>query len=117
MDRNPNIRWVSAENGATFVPNIHKIFKKAYGQMPQAFASDPLETFQEKVYVAPFYEENFDELAKYVSKDRLLFGSDWPHAEGLELPLDYIDEVKNFSKEDQEKFMSSNLKGLLEGKR
>jgi len=117
MDRNPNIRWVSAENGATFVPNITKILKKAYGQMPQAFASDPLELFQEKVYVAPFYEEDFDELKKYISTDRLLFGSDWPHAEGVEMPLDYIDEVKNFTPEEQKKFMSSNLKGLLEGKR
>ncbi len=75
------------------------------------------ELFREKVFVAPFYEENFDELAKYVSSDRLLFGSDWPHAEGVERPLDYFDEVKNFSPENQQKFMSSNLKGLLEGKR
>ena len=117
MDRNPNIRWVSAENGSTWVPTLTNIFRRAYGQMPQAFQSDPLELFREKVYVAPYYEENIDNLAQYVSKDRLLFGSDWPHAEGVKLPLDYLDEVLNFSKEDQRKFMSDNLKGLLEGKR
>jgi hypothetical protein len=47
----------------------------------------------------------------------MLFGSDWPHPEGLQLPLDYINEVKNFTLAEQEQFMSSNLKGLLEGKR
>ncbi|MBV1917161.1 MAG: amidohydrolase [Sphingomonadaceae bacterium] len=117
MDRHPNIRWVSAENGSTFVRSLTHILKRAYGQMPQAFARDPLEHFHEKVYVAPFYEENVNELAKLMSPDRLLFGSDWPHAEGVAKPLDYIGDVQDFSPADQQKFMSSNLKGLLEGKR
>jgi len=117
MTRFPNIRWVSAENGSIWVPHLMKMLKRAYGQLPKSFARHPIETFQECVYVAPYYEEDLNELKQHVSPDRLLFGSDWPHAEGLELPLDFINEVKDFSAEDQKKFMSSNLKGLLEGKR
>ena len=117
MSRFPNIRWVSAENGSIWVPHLMKMLKRAYGQMPKSFTRHPVETFQECVYVAPYYEEDLNELRQHVAADRLLFGSDWPHAEGLELPLDFINEVKDFSAEDQKKFMSSNLKGLLEGKR
>jgi predicted TIM-barrel fold metal-dependent hydrolase len=117
MTRFPNIRWVSAENGSIWVPHMLKMLKRSYGQMPQHFAQDPVETFQNKVFVAPYYEEDMVELKESVPAERMLFGSDWPHPEGLELPLDYLNEVTEFSAAEQEMFMSSNLKGLLEGKR
>ena len=25
--------------------------------------------------------------------DRVIFGSDWPHIEGMPMPLDYLDEL------------------------
>jgi predicted TIM-barrel fold metal-dependent hydrolase len=117
MTRFPNIRWVSAENGSIWVPHFIKMLKRAYGQLPKSFTRDPVETFQECVYVAPYYEEDLNELKQHVAADRMLFGSDWPHAEGLALPLDYLNEVKDFTPTEQQQFMSSNLKGLLEGKR
>jgi predicted TIM-barrel fold metal-dependent hydrolase len=117
MDRFPNIRWVSAENGSIWVPHLVKMLHRAYGQLPKSFARHPVETFQENVYVAPYYEEDLDELKQHVSTDRLLFGSDWPHAEGLVMPLDFLHEVKDFTPSEQKKFMSTNLQGLLEGKR
>jgi predicted TIM-barrel fold metal-dependent hydrolase len=93
------------------------MLKRAYGQMPQCFARHPIDTFQQCVYVAPYYEEDLNELKQHVPAERMLFGSDWPHPEGLKLPLDFINEVKDFSPAEQKMFMSSNLKGLLEGKR
>jgi predicted TIM-barrel fold metal-dependent hydrolase len=118
MRRHPNIRWVSAENGSLWVEHLMKVFKRAYGQMPQAFGRiDPIETFHEKVFVEPFYEEDLDELKEYMPAERILFGSDWPHAEGLARPLDFLHDVKNFTPDEQRQVMSSNLKGLLEGKR
>jgi predicted TIM-barrel fold metal-dependent hydrolase len=117
MSRFPNIRWVSAENGSIWVPGLMEMLKRAYGQMPKDFARHPIETFQECVYVAPYYEEDLNKLKEYVPAERMLFGSDWPHPEGLALPLDYINEVKDFTPVEQQMFMSSNLKGLIEGKR
>jgi predicted TIM-barrel fold metal-dependent hydrolase len=69
------------------------------------------------VFVEPYYEEDLNELREFVPVERLVFGSDWPHAEGLAMPLDFLHEVKDFTPAEQEMFMSSNLKGLLEGKR
>ena len=117
MDRHPNIRWLSAENGSIWVPHLMQMFKRAYGQMPKDFARDPIETFREKVYIAPYYEEDLMELRKDVDVSRILFGSDWPHAEGLGKPLDFLAELERFSPEETQMVMSSNLKGLLEGKR
>ncbi len=45
----------------------------------------------------------------------MLFGSDFPHPEGLANPLDYLDEFEEFSADDVEKIFSTNLKGLLAG--
>jgi predicted TIM-barrel fold metal-dependent hydrolase len=117
MDRFPNIRWMSAENGSIWVPHLMKMFKRAHGQMPQAFKRHPIDTFRESVFVEPYYEEDLNELREFVPVERLVFGSDWPHAEGLAMPLDFLHEVKDFTPAEQEMFMSSNLKGLLDGKR
>ena len=58
FDRFPRIRVASIEAGASWVPILLKKLAKAYGQMPGAFASDPVETFRDHVWVAPFYEDD-----------------------------------------------------------
>jgi predicted TIM-barrel fold metal-dependent hydrolase len=117
FDRHRNVRIVSAENGSTWVQHLLHMLRRSYGQMPQAFARNPVETFREHVYVAPFYEENLYELAEAIGADRILFNSDYPHPEGLGTPLDFLKEIRNFPAADQQKILSSNLKGLLEGRR
>ncbi len=58
FDRFPTVRVASIEAGAEWVPALVKKLAKAYGQMPSAFASDPVETFRQHVWVAPFYEDD-----------------------------------------------------------
>jgi predicted TIM-barrel fold metal-dependent hydrolase len=58
-----------------------------------------------------------DVLASHIPANRILFGSDFPHPEGLEEPLDYLKEFGNFSEGDIQRIFSGNLKGLLEGQR
>ena len=60
--------------------------KGVYTKMPQAFPEDPIEAFKRCVYVAPFWEDRFTEIVNMVGIDRVIFGSDWPHPEGLKDP-------------------------------
>jgi predicted TIM-barrel fold metal-dependent hydrolase len=116
-DRFPDIRFVSVENGADWVgPLLHRL-DKAYGKMPKAFKRPPRETFRRSFFVAPFYEDDPIELTEYLPVERILFGSDYPHPEGLAQPLDYLKEFHRFPERDLRKVFSSNLKGLLEGAR
>ncbi len=116
FDRHPTLKVASIENGATWVrPLLHK-FDQAYGKMPQVFRRHPRDAFREHIYVAPFYEDDLSELRKDVPVEHLLFGSDYPHAEGLKNPLEYLEEFSDFPAEDVEKVFSSNLKSLLEGR-
>jgi predicted TIM-barrel fold metal-dependent hydrolase len=116
-DRHPDIRFVSVENGSVWVSELVRLFKKVYGQVPQSFARDPLETFRRNFFVVPFYEDDVRGLAEVIGINRVLFGSDYPHAEGLATPLDFLDELEGFSAAEVKAVMSDNLKGLLEGAR
>jgi predicted TIM-barrel fold metal-dependent hydrolase len=114
--RNPKLRVVSVENGASWLPFLFQRLGRAYGQMPKEFKEDPRDTFRKHISVAPFIEDDLEELRHLIPVERILFGSDWPHAEGLPEPLDFLTEFKNYSPADLEKVFSTNLKDLLDGK-
>ena len=117
FERHPGVRVVCVENGADWVESLLRRFDRAYGQMPKSFKRHPREAFEKHVFVAPAYEDDMRQVAKSLPAERILFGSDFPHPEGLAEPLDYLDEFKGFSAADIEKIFHSNLKGLLEGAR
>ena len=114
FDRFPNIRVASIEAGANWVPVLINKLAKAYGQMPSAFLSDPVETFREHVWVAPFYEDDMALLKEVLGVDRLLFGSDWPHAEGLPEPRDFALDLRRngLAEGDIRVIMSDNGRAL-----
>lgn len=102
FDRFPNVRVATIESGAEWVPSLMKKLSKAYGQMPLAFRSDPVDTFREHVWVAPFYEDDMAVLKAVLGVDRLLFGSDWPHAEGLAEPSDFAADLRRYDLTEDE---------------
>ena len=44
--------------------------------------------------------------------DRVIFGSDWPHIEGMPQPLDYLVEIKELDAGDQRKVLYDNVTHL-----
>ena len=46
-----------------------------------------LVTIKQHVWVTPYYEEDLRKLADTIGVDHVLFGSDWPHGEGLPDPV------------------------------
>ena len=46
LTRNPDLRILSIENGADWVPYLFKQFKSVYKKMPQGFPEDPIEAFK-----------------------------------------------------------------------
>jgi predicted TIM-barrel fold metal-dependent hydrolase len=117
LERHPDLRIICVENNSEWVGPLLERFDKVYGQMPGSFGQHPRETFTRQVFVAPAYEDDMDVLARHIPANRILFGSDYPHPEGLGEPLDYLKEFGNFSQSDIRRIFSDNLKGLLEGER
>jgi len=40
--------------------------------------------------------------------DRVLFGSDWPHIEGMPEPLDYVSELAKLTEAERRRVMRDN---------
>ncbi len=100
--RYPNIRVASIELGSAWAFHLFEKLTKAWGQSPHAFPEDPRETFRRHVWVSPFYEDDLAALKDMVGIDRILMGSDWPHAEGLAEPTSYIDDLRRHGYTDAE---------------
>ncbi|MCX5046199.1 amidohydrolase [Aldersonia sp. NBC_00410] len=113
LSRNPDLRILSIENGASWVSHLLKQFADVYGKMPQEFAEDPIAAFKRAVYVAPFWEDNFAEVVDIMGADRVVFGSDWPHPEGMAEPRNFVDEISGLSQADQAKIMGGNMLDLF----
>lgn len=114
FERFPNLRMCAIEFGADWLPALFRRLKKAWGQMPGAFPEDPRETFRRHIWVAPFYEDDIRGLCDHIGVERVLFGSDFPHAEGLADPLSFVDDLPGFSQEETLAIMRTNTHALLE---
>jgi predicted TIM-barrel fold metal-dependent hydrolase len=94
--RFPNLRMASIETGSDWVFHLFDKLKKSYSQTPGGYAEDPRETFKRHVWVSPYYEDELAALRDLIGADRMLMGSDYPHAEGLAEPTAYIKDLENF---------------------
>ncbi len=113
FDRYPNVRIASIENGAMWVPDLLRNLKDGYGKMPFTFGTDPVERFRSNIWVAPYYEDDMDELKDAIGVDHLLFGSDFPHAEGLPDPLSFTNDIPTFDAVETRKVMLDNVKAMI----
>jgi predicted TIM-barrel fold metal-dependent hydrolase len=111
--RHPTLRVASIENGSDWVALLVKRLKKQANQTPWAFTEDPVEQIRRNVWVTPYYEENLRALADLIGVDRILFGSDWPHGEGLAEPLDFAKELDGFDQIAVRKIMRDNALEFL----
>jgi predicted TIM-barrel fold metal-dependent hydrolase len=111
--RHPTLRVASVENGSDWVALLVKRLKKQANQTPWAFKEEPLDVLRRNVWVTPYYEEDLAALADLIGVERILFGSDWPHGEGLAEPLQFVKELEGFGPSDVRKIMRDNALELL----
>jgi predicted TIM-barrel fold metal-dependent hydrolase len=106
--RHPNLRIATIESGSDWVPLLLRALKKSYGQVPGAYASDPVQQVRDHVWVSPYYEDDLPELRDELGANRMIFGSDYPHAEGLADPLAFVDDLPGFSDDEIRLVMREN---------
>ena len=112
--RFPGIRVASVENGSEFLPDLFRKLVSQHRRIPGFFPEDPIDTFRRNVWINPFWEDDVHEIAELMGADRVIFGSDWPHIEGMPSPLDYAVEVKEFDVADQGLILHDNAVALTQ---
>jgi predicted TIM-barrel fold metal-dependent hydrolase len=114
LTRFPDLRIAFVETGADWVMPFLEHLDDVYRKMPQAFDENPVEAFKRNVYISPFHEDKLEELSKTLGADHLLFGSDYPHPEGLAEPCSYQDHLpSSFSQDEVAMIMGGNLARIM----
>jgi predicted TIM-barrel fold metal-dependent hydrolase len=113
LSRFPALKIAVIENGSSWVEPLLKNMADIYKKMPQEFLEDPVMVVKRNVYISPFWEEDLGALADLIGEEHVLFGSDYPHPEGLADPVSYIDELEGLSEEKIRKIMGGNLAKLM----
>ena len=52
-------------------------------------------------------------MAELIGTEHILFGSDWPHGEGVSQPLDFTKELSGFDERATQRIMHDNAVDLL----
>ena len=113
FERFPNLRVATIETGSYWVEPLLKKLKSTAVQMPGEFAEDPYELFLEHVWVSPFAEDDPYELVDLIGSSHVIFGSDYPHVEGLADPGSYAEELQALPASDVRKIMRDNARELV----
>ncbi len=114
FSRFPKLRIASIESGGDWVAGFLDHVADTYKKMPHAFDEDPVEQFKSHVWISPFHEDNLELLIDTIGADQVLFGSDFPHPEGLAEPRSYVDHLpQGVSDEDLRKIMGGNLARIM----
>jgi predicted TIM-barrel fold metal-dependent hydrolase len=111
--RFPRLRILPVENGSAWVRPLLEKFEKLHARKPQLFEEDPVAVFKRNIWVHPFHEEDPKGLIDLVGVDRVCFGSDYPHPEGMYDPVTYVDDIASLPRADQAKIMGGNLAGIM----
>jgi predicted TIM-barrel fold metal-dependent hydrolase len=111
--RFPKLKIAPVENGSNWVrPLLHDL-EGAYSFHPHLFEEDPVEVFKRNIFVHPFHEEDPKGLVELLGADNVLFGSDYPHPEGMSDPITFVDDLEGLPEEDIAKVMGGNLSRLM----
>jgi predicted TIM-barrel fold metal-dependent hydrolase len=113
FDRFPNLRVATIETGSGWVRPLLKKLKQLSVQLPHEFASDPVAKFHDHVWVSPFFEDDVLALVDAVGPDKVVFGSDYPHAEGLAEPTAFVKELDGLDDAAIRKIMRDNARALV----
>jgi predicted TIM-barrel fold metal-dependent hydrolase len=121
--RYPNVKVCLSEQGTVWLPYTLRKMDHAFLMGRKAKWSEtgrldrrPSQIFREHFVVAPFPEENVQRVVDEVGIEPIVFGSDFPHGEGLAYPAQYVGaQLSSFSEAEQRRIMRDNLESFLVG--
>ncbi len=118
--RYPKVKVLSVENGSLWVPYLMKVMDKMKGMgrngpwLGGRVRGRASEIFKQHVHVNPYHEEDHVALARLIGADRVVFGSDFPHPEGLPEPAEFVARIrKEFGADDLRLILRDNARRLV----
>jgi predicted TIM-barrel fold metal-dependent hydrolase len=119
--RFPGLRVLSVENGSRWVPYLLHTMDHMVGMARNGpwiggrLKERPSRIFRQHIWVSPFPEDDPGALAREIGVERVVFGSDFPHPEGLAEPASYAERLSDFGPAEKQRILSHNARELLAG--
>jgi predicted TIM-barrel fold metal-dependent hydrolase len=113
VSRFPKIRFMPVENGSAWVRPLVHTLEDQYARTPELFDEDPMVAWRRSIFVHPFHEENVLGLVEVLGAKNVVFGSDYPHPEGMFDPVTFIDELDELPLDEQKSIMGANLASVM----
>jgi predicted TIM-barrel fold metal-dependent hydrolase len=113
------LQVLSVENGSLFVSYLMKVMDKMGGMGRNGpwpggrIREKPSAILRRHVSVSPYHEEDVIALAREIGASRVLFGSDYPHMEGLAEPRDFRESIAGLEEAEQRLVLRENTLALL----
>jgi predicted TIM-barrel fold metal-dependent hydrolase len=117
--RHPGVRIVSIENGSNWLRALYNTVDKAAAlgrrgpMLGGPLPDKPSRSLAEHLWICPFPEDDILDLLDTVGPDHILFGSDYPHPEGLREPRDYVGRLDTVDPTVARKVLRGNTAELL----
>jgi predicted TIM-barrel fold metal-dependent hydrolase len=118
FSRFPRLRFCLSEQGTVWLPYILRKLDHSWfagrGARWGRLDRRPSQIFREHFVVAPFPEENVERVVAEVGVEPIVFGSDFPHGEGLAFPGEYVSaQLGKLPQEQVLAIMRDNLARFL----
>ena len=119
--RFPRLNVLVAEHGASWVPHTLRHLDKSRGMgrngpwIGGPLRERPSEIFKRHVRVTPYPEDDIPKLVEELGGDDrvLVFGSDFPHAEGVARPADFEQLLTSLPQDMQRRIMRENAESIF----
>ncbi len=114
-----NLNVISVENGSLWVPYLMQVMDKMGGMGRNGpwpggrIREKPGQILRRHVFVSPYHEEDLYDLEASLGVSQILFGSDFPHAEGLAEPRQFVEGIERMAESDIHRIMGGNARALL----
>jgi predicted TIM-barrel fold metal-dependent hydrolase len=113
FSRLPTLKLAVVELGSSWMFPLINRFKDVYKKVPQDFAEDPIDVIKRNIHICGFWEDDFGALADLIGDTQVLFGSDWPHPEGLAKPADFAEDLSYLPEDSLRRIMGGNMARLM----
>jgi len=112
--RFPRLKFFPVEFSTAWLRPFVAKLQRTYEESPVLFDEDPFEVFKRNLYIHIFHEPDPKGLLDLgLPADHLVFGSDFPHPEGMEDPLNYVEVVKDLPTDTQALIMGGTIAKMM----
>ena len=106
----PELRFLPVEYSSAWIRPFYEKLQRNWDERPVLFDENPVEMFNRSVWVHAFHEPDPKGLIDIgIPVDHIMFGSDFPHPEGMGDPLAYSTVVEDLPFEQQALIMGGSL--------